>query len=163
VPVLSVTMVLAGVVGGLTTLWGPVVAGVVFGAGQEVVGRVFSGEAANAFPQIASAALALVLVVKMPGGLAATFQWADDVVANAPPPRRAPGLQFRGLPVTEVGVTQGPLSGRHGVRLPRSRRLGGVRIGAPRLVGANGGGDPPAGHQEGQPALAGDGPRTFER
>jgi sulfate-transporting ATPase len=163
VPVLSVTMVLAGVVGGLTTLWGPVVAGLVFGAGQEVVGRVFSGEAANAFPQIASAALALVLVVKMPGGLAATFQWADDVAANAPPPRRPVGTQFRGLPVAAGAVTDGPLNGRHGARLARPRRLGAARTAAGRLAGANGAGEPVVGSGEAQPALAGDGQRTFGR
>ncbi|HVW35079.1 MAG TPA: ABC transporter permease [Acidimicrobiia bacterium] len=160
VPILSVTMVLAGVVGGLTTLWGPVVAGLVFGVGQEVVGRVFSGEAANAFPQIASAGLALILVVKMPGGLAAMFGWAEDVMADAPDPKPRAATVFRGLPMAPAPPVEGPL-GRGGGRLARPRRLGMPRPAAARFRatsatnGARDGGS--------EPALAGNGRRTLGR
>jgi len=173
VPILSVTMVLAGVVGGLSTLWGPIVAGLVFGVGQEVVGRAFSGQAANAFPQIASAALALVLVVKMPGGLATLFDWAADVVAAAPQPTRSLSrISFRGR-VLHLGhrpgassaepAVAGPLS-RRGAGLARPRRLGEARAVA-RFVRA----ESPAGtgltrealrSPDGHPATAGARSRT---
>jgi sulfate-transporting ATPase len=153
VPIFSVTMVLAGVVGGLSTLWGPVVAGLVFGVGQEIVGRATSGSAANAFPQIASAALALVLVVKMPGGLASAFRWAADTVARAPARTQTQPMRFRGLPVAVVGDAA-PEDGRG---LSRPRRLGTRRRDRPRLGTPDGNGEAPA-----RPvAMAGTGKRTL--
>jgi ABC-type branched-subunit amino acid transport system permease subunit len=101
VPIISVTMVLVAVVGGLGSLWGPVLAGLVFGVGQEVIGRLVSGQSANAFPQIAGAALALVLVVRMPGGLASSFEWARAVLAAVSGRER---LEFRSAPYQPAGA-----------------------------------------------------------
>jgi branched-chain amino acid transport system permease protein len=101
VPLVSVTMVLTAVVGGLRSLWGPVIAGVVFGPGQEIVGRIFSKESANAFPQIASAALAIVLIVGMPSGLASLFAWARSVRDRMPDEGI---VRFRGKPLAGFGA-----------------------------------------------------------
>ena len=130
VPILSVTMVLVAVVGGLTSLWGPVLAGLVFGVGQEIIGRIFSGEqTANAFPQIAGAALALILVVRMPGGLASAYAWARAVVANSPPRARS---EFRSGPrplveafaAGEVRRLSRPVHARPPLRRPEPVRRG---------------------------------------
>ncbi|MEW6470767.1 MAG: ABC transporter permease [Actinomycetota bacterium] len=97
VPLVSVTIVLTAVVGGMRSLWGAVIAALVFGPGQEVIGRIFSTGSANAIPQIASASLALVLIVALPNGLSSLFEWAREVVARAPDGPEA--ARFRGLPV----------------------------------------------------------------
>lgn len=102
VPLVSVTMVLAAVVGGLRSLWGPILAGLVFGVGQEIVGRVFSAETANAFPQTASAGLALLLIVGMPNGLASMFSWARDIASRAGSGEKA--VRFRGRSLPELAV-----------------------------------------------------------
>ena len=135
VPILSVTMVLAAVVGGLGTLWGPVLAGLTFGVGQEVVGRLFSGQAANAFPQIAGAALALVLVVWAPGGLASLASWAEEVAASAPIRN---GLAFRGRELRWSAGGGAARPDRRAVRLNRDRagrRLARPAPVAPRRLG----------------------------
>ncbi|MGH9008486.1 MAG: branched-chain amino acid ABC transporter permease, partial [Acidimicrobiia bacterium] len=123
VPLVSVTLVLAAVVGGLQSLWGPVVTGLVFGVGQEVVGRVFSQESANAFPQIAGALLAIVLIVGMPNGLSSLFSWAREVAGRIP---AHPDIRFRGRDVPALlapaprGAAQASSNG-HAHPGPRAR------------------------------------------
>jgi sulfate-transporting ATPase len=97
VPLVSVTIVLTAVVGGLQSLAGAVIAGLIFGPGQEIVGRLFSSESANAFPQIVSALLAMVIIVGMPNGLASLFAWSTEVSRRAAPV--AGHHRFRGRPI----------------------------------------------------------------
>lgn len=98
VPLVSVTIVLAAVVGGTRSLWGPVITAAIFGPGQEILARVTSRQSANAFPQIASAALAIVLLVAMPDGLGSLFGWARDVVARTPARDRKAAFRGKTLP-----------------------------------------------------------------
>jgi hypothetical protein len=86
----------------LRSLWGPVLTAAVFGPGQEIVGRIFSRESANAFPQIASALLAIVILVAMPNGLASLFAWARDAVARTPVKNRETAFRGKTLPVLAV-------------------------------------------------------------
>lgn len=97
VPLLSVTMVLVAVVGGIGTLSGAVVAGVIFGPGQELLTRLLSTQSANALPQITSAVLALVFIVRAPKGIAALAGWADQTLKQQP--LGVSARRFRGLPV----------------------------------------------------------------
>jgi branched-chain amino acid transport system permease protein len=83
IPLFSITVLLVGVVGGLRSLWGPVIAGLIFGFGPTLVQNL-STNAANAYPQIFSSLLALVLVVGAPDGLASLFAWSRSVTARAP-------------------------------------------------------------------------------
>ena len=127
IPLYSIAALLAAVVGGLRSLWGPVVAGVLFGYGPYVVENV-SVDAANAYPQIVSSLLALVLIVRCPAGLASLFSWARETTAHTPAPA---GGQFRGRQVGLVGAWTSPASyredpsgnGRRPLRRPRPARL----------------------------------------
>jgi ABC-type branched-subunit amino acid transport system permease subunit len=105
-PLLSIVIVLAAVVGGLRSLWGPVLAGILFGPGQEVVGRLLFTDRTNAFPQIASAVLALFVVIKMPNGLVSAKS-ALKAWAGVEAPRAATGLA----------------PAREPIRIPASRRF----------------------------------------
>jgi ABC-type branched-subunit amino acid transport system permease subunit len=107
VPLVSVTVVLAAVVGGMRSLWGPVVTAAIFGPGQEILARLTSRESANAFPQIASAALAILLLVAMPDGLASLFSWSRDVVARTPVLKRRAAFRGKAMPalVAVIGET----------------------------------------------------------
>jgi sulfate-transporting ATPase len=107
VPLISVIVVLAAVVGGLRSLWGPVLTAAVFGPGQEIVGRIFSRESANAFPQIASALLAIVILVAMPNGLASLFAWARDVVARTPATKRETAFRGKAMPALALMAASG--------------------------------------------------------
>src|SRR5205814_15868 len=80
-PLASVTLLLAAVVGGTGSVWGALIAGVIFGYGPQLIGSL-GKSGANAYPQIVSSALALILIVKVPGGLASTFGWAQRVAAS---------------------------------------------------------------------------------
>jgi branched-chain amino acid transport system permease protein len=82
IPLIGVIVILAGFVGGLQGLSGPIIAGIIFGYGPTVVGNL-STKSANAFPQIASSLLALFLVVLAPKGLASLTEWASDVLGRA--------------------------------------------------------------------------------
>jgi branched-subunit amino acid ABC-type transport system permease component len=96
IPLIGVIVLLAGFVGGLRSLFGPLIAGIIFGYGPTLAGHL-STKSANAFPQIASSALALLLVVAAPDGLAGIGDWARRSVAAAGAGERA--LTFRGRSV----------------------------------------------------------------
>ncbi|MGH2689115.1 MAG: branched-chain amino acid ABC transporter permease, partial [Actinomycetota bacterium] len=106
IPLYSIAALLAAVVGGLGSLWGPVIAGVLFGYGPYLAERV-SVNAANAYPQIASSLLALILIVRCPGGLASLFAWARQTVARSPEEARV--ARFRGHIVDLDGSRERPL------------------------------------------------------
>lgn len=80
IPLFSIAALLAAFVGGLRSLWGPVIAGLLFGYGPYLI-QYLSPDAVNAYPQIASSLLALVLVVHCPLGVASLFDWARGVAA----------------------------------------------------------------------------------
>jgi sulfate-transporting ATPase len=80
IPLVGVIVLLAAFVGGLRSLRGPLIAGVIFGYGPTLVSHL-STSSANAFPQIASSSLALLLVVAAPNGLADLGAWARENVA----------------------------------------------------------------------------------
>ena len=84
-PLTSVTLLLAAVVGGTGSVWGALIAGVIFGYGPQLIGSL-GKSGANAYPQIVSSALALILIVKVPGGLASTFGWAQRVAGRSQRP-----------------------------------------------------------------------------
>jgi branched-chain amino acid transport system permease protein len=84
-PLASVTLLLAAVVGGTGSVWGALIAGVIFGYGPQLIGSL-GKSGANAYPQIVSSAMALILIVKVPGGLASTFGWAQRVARRSEPP-----------------------------------------------------------------------------
>jgi hypothetical protein len=73
------------VVGGTASVWGAVIAGFIFGYGPQLMGSL-GKSGANAYPQIVSSALALILIVKVPGGLASTFGWAQRVARRSERP-----------------------------------------------------------------------------
>jgi sulfate-transporting ATPase len=100
IPLLSITILLAAVVGGLRSLWGPVLAGVLFGYGPTLVQQV-SVNSANAYPQILASLLALVLVVRVPGGLASLFSWAREETARSGVVEREAAPPFRGRALSE--------------------------------------------------------------
>jgi ABC-type branched-subunit amino acid transport system permease subunit len=109
IPLYSIAALLAAVVGGLRSLWGPLVAGVLFGYGPYLVENV-SVDAANAYPQIVSSLLALVLIVRCPGGLASVFTWARETASRSPV--GAVDSRFRGLRVGLDGSSASPLPSR---------------------------------------------------
>ncbi|MHB1711117.1 MAG: ABC transporter permease [Acidimicrobiales bacterium] len=79
-PLLSLLIVMAAVVGGIRSVWGALAAALIFGPGQQVLAKVFTFTSANAFPQIASAFLALVVLVYAPDGIAGIGRWAANAV-----------------------------------------------------------------------------------
>jgi branched-subunit amino acid ABC-type transport system permease component len=103
IPLVGVIVLLAGFVGGLRSLMGPLIAGVIFGYGPTLAGHL-STKSANAFPQIASSSLALLLVVAAPDGLAGIGAWARRVVAVAAAGERP--STFRGRDVAHRPATR---------------------------------------------------------
>ena len=127
-PLLSIVVVLAAVVGGMRSLWGAALAGMLFGPGQEVVGRVLFTESANAFPQIASAALALIIVIKMPDGLASAFATARAALADRDTAADHRSSRFGGIfappaPAGRLRRSEGATMARLGRAPAPSRRL----------------------------------------
>jgi branched-subunit amino acid ABC-type transport system permease component len=135
IPLFSIAALLAAVVGGLGSLWGPVIAGVLFGYGPYLADRI-SVDVANAYPQIASSVLALVLIVRCPRGLASLFTWARQTMAQSSESARA--ARFRGRAVelsggwVRPGITPprradgwGPLRRPRPTRLQRPSRAAG--------------------------------------
>jgi MFS family permease len=127
IPLYSIAALLAAVVGGLGSLWGPVIAGVLFGYGPYLAEKV-SVDAANAYPQIASSILALVLIVRCPQGLASLFTWGRQTMARSSAGARAD--RFRGQPVALDGAGKGRrpspnhrANGRRPLRRPEPTRL----------------------------------------
>jgi len=108
IPLVSITVLLTAFIGGLRSLWGPVIAGIIFGYGPVVVSQ-FGSERANAYPQIVGSLLALLLVIFAPNGLssivseakeALTWRPARRVGFRGPALRLSPGYQVR----EEVGA-----------------------------------------------------------
>lgn len=140
IPLIGVIVLLAGFVGGLRSLSGPLIAGLIFGYGPILVAK-FSSTSDGAFPQIASSSLALVLVVIAPGGLASLGDWARDVVASSG--SRHPAVSFRGaavLPEAFAPGTMDPKGSRRKLRTdtvarPALRRRSSARTSAPPWPG----------------------------
>jgi ABC-type uncharacterized transport system permease subunit len=118
VPLFSITILLAGVVGGLRTLWGPVIAGLIFGWGPTLVQNL-STNAANAFPQIISSLLALVIIVRAPEGVASLISWGETVRAGVV---RRPGYRGAVIDLAEPSVGPPRRLERGGVERRLSRR-----------------------------------------
>jgi ABC-type branched-subunit amino acid transport system permease subunit len=82
-PIVSLTLLVSAVVGGLGSLYGAVLAGVLFGYGPTILANA-SSESANAYPAILASSLALVLLVKAPDGLAGLFKQATSNLGKLP-------------------------------------------------------------------------------
>jgi branched-chain amino acid transport system permease protein len=118
IPLVGVIVLLAAFVGGLRSLLGPVIAGLIFGYGPVLAANLSSADA-NAFPQIASSALALILVVAAPQGLASIGEWAREslVVAGS----TTPSATFRGRKVSATPRSSDPVSAS--LRRPPENRV----------------------------------------
>jgi branched-chain amino acid transport system permease protein len=92
-PIVSLTLLVTAVVGGMGNLWGAILAGVLFGYGPTLLSTA-SSDSANAYPAILAASLALILLVKAPLGLSGLFRVASDNLKNLPARRSSGG--FRG-------------------------------------------------------------------
>jgi branched-chain amino acid transport system permease protein len=83
-PIVSLTFLVSAVVGGFGSLYGPVLAGVIFGYGPTLLANSSSSDSANAYPAILAASLALVLLVRAPGGLSGLFRQAQQNLGRMP-------------------------------------------------------------------------------
>jgi branched-subunit amino acid ABC-type transport system permease component len=92
-PIVSLTLLVSAVVGGMGSLYGAVVAGIVFGYGPILLANA-SSDSANAYPAILASSLALILLVRAPEGLSGLFRIAADNLQKIPP--KVPGSEFRG-------------------------------------------------------------------
>lgn len=95
-PIVSLTLLVSAVVGGLGSLYGAVLAGVLFGYGPTILANAAS-DTANAYPAILAAGLALVLLVKAPDGLSGLFRQAHQNLGKLPA-EITTGV-FRGYPL----------------------------------------------------------------
>lgn len=98
IPLISIIAALGAVVGGVRSLAGPVLAGLMLGYGPTLVQNL-STNAANAYPQIISGLLAVIVLVKLPGGLASVFAWSRDIMTRAAEAGED-FATFRGRPLT---------------------------------------------------------------
>ena len=83
-PIVSLTLLVTAVVGGLGSLYGAVLAGVLFGYGPTILANASSSDSANAYPAILASSLALVLLVKAPDGLSGLFRQAHHNLGKLP-------------------------------------------------------------------------------
>jgi sulfate-transporting ATPase len=83
-PIVSLTLLVSAVVGGLVSLYGAVLAGVLFGYAPTLLANTSSSDSANAYPAIIAASLALVLLVRAPGGLSGLFRQATQNLGRLP-------------------------------------------------------------------------------
>jgi branched-chain amino acid transport system permease protein len=100
-PVTSITILLATLVGGVSSLWGPVITGVVLGYGPTLFQFIHSRDA-NAIPQLVMSLAALVVIIKLPGGVSSLGSWASNVLEHLPPapePHRLRGVDLSSLAV----------------------------------------------------------------
>ena len=128
-PLYSITLLLAALVGGLRSLWGPVITGVIFGIAPTLLQKLsFSTDVSNAFPQIMSSLAVLVLLIVAPQGLASLGTWARRVRERAPV---VPMFRGRPVPVEGLGLVgralPGPRNG-HRPRRPAPTELVGKRL-----------------------------------
>jgi branched-chain amino acid transport system permease protein len=92
-PIVSLTLLVSAVVGGMGSLYGAVLAGVLFGYGPTILSDA-SSDSANAYPAILASSLALVLLVKAPEGLSGLFRVARENLQKVP--LEPAGGSFRG-------------------------------------------------------------------
>jgi branched-subunit amino acid ABC-type transport system permease component len=95
-PIVSLTLLVSAVVGGMGSLYGALLAGIVFGYGPTLLADS-SSESANAYPAILAASLALLLLVKAPDGLSGLFRTARENLQKVPADPL--GGEFRGQPI----------------------------------------------------------------
>jgi branched-chain amino acid transport system permease protein len=100
-PIVSLTLLVTAVVGGMGSLYGCVLAGILFGYGPQLLAES-SSDTANAYPAIIGAVLALLLLVKAPAGLAGLFDFARDNLKAMPAHEQ--GGRFRGYTVKLLDV-----------------------------------------------------------
>jgi ABC-type branched-subunit amino acid transport system permease subunit len=79
--IVSLTLLVSAVVGGLGSMYGPILAGVLFGYGPTLLSKA-SSDSANAYPAILASSLALLLLVKAPQGLSGLLRVAQQNVRN---------------------------------------------------------------------------------
>jgi branched-chain amino acid transport system permease protein len=82
-PIVSLTLLVTAVVGGLGNLYGALLAGIIFGYGPQLLASA-SSDTANAYPAILASSLALILLVKAPDGLAGLFGFATNNLKRLP-------------------------------------------------------------------------------
>ncbi len=103
-PVTSITVLLAALVGGLRSLWGPVITGVVLGYGPTMFQFIHSRDA-NAIPQLVMSLAALVVIIKLPAGVSSIGTWAARVLDELPP--AAPSHRLRGVALSFLTPVDG--------------------------------------------------------
>jgi len=127
IPLISIIAALGAVVGGVRTLAGPVLAGLMLGYGPTLVQNL-STNAANAYPQIISGLLAVVVLVKLPGGLASIFAWSREIMARAAEAGHEVST-FRGRPLAvPADVIADRRLARNGVPALRVSHAGGRAV-----------------------------------
>jgi branched-chain amino acid transport system permease protein len=84
---LSIALLLYAVVGGITSLAGPLVAGVLFGVVPQIL-QGQSGQSASALPDVIAGGLVIALLAFRPGGVAARFERSVHVDTPEPSDRR---------------------------------------------------------------------------
>jgi ABC-type branched-subunit amino acid transport system permease subunit len=136
-PLYSITLLLAALVGGLRSLWGPVLTGVIFGVGPVLLQKM-SVDVSNGYPQIVSSLLVLVLLVAAPDGLASLGDWARATLARAP---STPVFRGRPFPETSRQAIAGTLARSSEQRLLPRRAPS--RPGAAPMLHRHGGGAVP--------------------
>jgi sulfate-transporting ATPase len=107
-PIVSLTLLVSAIVGGLGSLYGALLAGVIFGYGPTLLANASSSDSANAYPAILAAGLALVLLVKAPDGLSGLFRQAKENLGRLPA-EVTTGV-FRGYPLRAGAQTASPSS-----------------------------------------------------
>jgi branched-chain amino acid transport system permease protein len=130
-PIVSLTLLVTAVVGGMGNLYGCLLAGVLFGYGPQLLAST-SSDTANAYPAIIGAALALVLLVKAPAGLSGLFGFARDNLKSMP--GRGQADRFRGRAVRILGETPNSFPSTRSGRWRRPVRAN--RSAAPGAPGA---------------------------
>jgi branched-chain amino acid transport system permease protein len=135
VPLISIIAALGAVVGGVRSLAGPILAGLILGYGPTLV-QDFSTNAANAYPQIISGLLAVVVLVKLPGGLASIFSWSREIMTRAAEAGSdAPTFRGRPLPAAAEPVAEQRLA-RNGLPALRAVHAAGTALDGSPLVAA---------------------------
>ena len=100
-PVTSITILLAALVGGVRSLWGPLITGFVLGYGPTMFDFINSRDA-NAIPQLVMSLSALIVIIKLPAGLSSLGQWATNVLEQLPP--AAAPARFRGVELSSLAA-----------------------------------------------------------
>ncbi len=128
--ILSITLLLNAVVGGIESMSGPLIAGIVFGIVPQLIQKE-SGPSASALPDVIAGATVIVLVALRPRGLASLFERSKSH-AHADADEGAGPLAHRGAHAGRFDFVIGR-------REQRARQLAGVR---PTSVSSAGTSDP---------------------